>query len=64
LNKTLADQLFLEFIITNNYAFSLGDEPAFRGIIAALQPLYRPIGRVAVKDNLMATFIKARSQMI
>lgn len=58
------DQSFLQFIVSNNYSFSLGEDPAFRKFISSLQPLYKPMGRTAVKDKLMTTFIESRDKVI
>jgi hypothetical protein len=62
-NSDTSHQLFLQFIVANNHSFSLGEEHAFRLFVASLQPLYRPLSRISVKDKLMTTFIDARAKV-
>lgn len=59
-----ANKAFIEFLVCNNHAFTLGEEPAFRKFISKLQPLYRPLGATAVKDRLMQMYVKLRQQVI
>ncbi|KAK4037520.1 hypothetical protein OUZ56_029553 [Daphnia magna] len=61
-NQLKSDEYFLQFF--NSHSFSLGEEVAFQRFISSLQPLYRPLGRTAVKDKLMTTFIAARDKVI
>ena len=64
MNAEVAHQNLLEFIVTNNHTFSLGEEPAFKKLMSSIQPLYKPLGASALKARLMKTYVKSRYQVI
>uniref|UniRef100_A0A0P6EU04 Zinc finger protein n=1 Tax=Daphnia magna TaxID=35525 RepID=A0A0P6EU04_9CRUS len=59
-----AHKAFLEFVVTNNLAFTLGEEPLFQKFVSTLQPLYKPLSGTVLKDMLMQTYMKTRQQVI
>ncbi|XP_057371912.1 uncharacterized protein LOC130692850 [Daphnia carinata] len=60
----IAHKAFLEFVVSNNHALTLGEEPLFQKFVSTLQPLYKPLSGTALKDMMMQTYMKTRQQVI
>ncbi|KAI9560793.1 hypothetical protein GHT06_011745 [Daphnia sinensis] len=63
-DANIAHKAFLEFVVTNNLSFTLGEEPLFQKFVSTLQPLYKPLSGTALKDLLMQTYMKTRQEVI
>ncbi|KZS00299.1 putative Zinc finger protein, partial [Daphnia magna] len=63
-NGSIAHKAYVEFIVTNSHAFTLGEEPAFRKFLLLLQHLYKPLGATAVKARIMKAFVELKFQVM
>lgn len=64
MNVQEANKRFVDFLVTNNFALSLGEEPSFRTFVSSIQPLYKPLDATAVNDWVMKTFERLRPKII
>ena len=58
------NRAFLNFVVSNNHAFTIDEEASFQEFVSKLQPLYKLIGGTTVKARLTKTYISMKHVVV